>query len=302
MKKILVFYSYKKHKTGYYNTLFSRLSDGAKKHNLQLFQGSVKDLRISIQNNQLSVVESLTNKPLTDFDVVYFELWSKAPQHALAAAIFLHTTNTPFITSEMTQVMSTSKLGEMAKMTTANLPMPDSYFANNKDLLKFSKQKDAFIKFPMIVKNTETFGGQDNYLVNNSEELEKILTTHKKTQFVLQQFIPNNCDYRILVFGGKIRAIMRRTAVNGSHLNNTSMGGEGEMLPLDSLSSEICADAIAAAKATDRQELAGVDIVIDKNTNRHYILEVNQAPGIELGEHTDVKMDAFFDYVKELAN
>lgn len=302
MKKILVFYSYKKHKTGYYKTLFSRLNEGAKKHNLKLFQGSVKDLRISIQNNKLCVVEALTNQPLNNFDVVYFELWSKAPQHALAAAIFLHNTNTPFITSEMTQVMSTSKLGEMAKMTSVNLPMPDSYFANNKDLLEFSKQKDAFISFPMIVKNTETFGGQDNYLVKNSVELEKILAQHPKVQFVLQQFIPNDCDYRVLVFGGKIRAIMRRTAVKGSHLNNTSAGGEGEMLPLNSLSPEICTDVLMAAKVTNREELAGVDVVIDKNTNKHYILEVNQAPGIELGEHTEVKMDAFFSYVKELAN
>jgi glutathione synthase/RimK-type ligase-like ATP-grasp enzyme len=117
---------------------------------------------------------------------------------------------------------------------------------------------------------------------------------------VVQNFIPNDCDYRVLVFGGQVKAIMRRTRQGSdTHVNNTSLGGRGDMVGLAEFPKEWQAIALQAAAAVNRSDLAGVDMLIDQTSNKPYVLEVNKSPQIETGSNTDTKTTVFVDYIME---
>ena len=300
--KVLIFFSFKKHKTGYYKTLFDPLKQQESTYNLDLSQGSLKDVHIEIIDNKLFVTESMTGKSLSEFSYVRFELWLKSPQQALAAATYMKRNQIPFSGHEALNTLCTTKIGELVRMSDNDLPLPRTFMSSYRETLRTFKKRPP-IPFPLVAKAADTFGGQMNYLVRSYEELRKALADHKDQFFVLQEFIPNNSDYRILVMGGEIKLIMRRTRASdiASHLNNTSAGAIGELLPIDSLPSQVQRDALRAAELTLRSDFAGVDVMIHSETGQHYILEVNEAPAIQTGEHPEQKIATLLQHIKEQA-
>ncbi len=296
----LVFYSFATHKTGYINRLFSELEKNASAHNLALSRGSLKDLHVSIANNILKVTESLTNKDLCEFDVVYFELWQKSPQQALAVAQYTQENNIPFFSEELACFPAISKLGEYAVLAGNNLPLVDSYFTSNKEIKKLAESNKLPFTFPFIVKDIEAYGGNNNFLIKNEKELLTILEENKNCSFVLQPFIPNDGDYRLLILGGEVKLVIHRQRIkNTSHLNNTSQGAEGKIIDIHTLPKNVITDALKAAKLLNRSSFAGVDVIINSETNQHYILEVNQTPQIEEGAEVENKVNAMLGYIQE---
>ena len=104
---------------------------------------------------------------------------------------------------------------------------------------------------------------------------------------MLQEFIPNDGDYRILVAGDNILGIERK-AVEGSHLNNTSQGGSARLVSQDVLPEGMIADARRIARHLD-MTIAGVDALIDKHTGEYYFLEVNSQPQLMSGAYVNQK-------------
>ncbi len=303
MKQVLIFFSFKKHKTGYYNTLFNPLKEVEADYGLSLQQGSLKDLLIEVIDSQLVVTESMTGKSLKEFDYVRFELWLKSPQQALAAATYLDRHNIPFSGREALQTLCTTKIGEMVRLADHDLPLPRTFMSSRTTTLQRFK-KSPPIAYPFIAKAADAFGGSMNFLIHTYDELRTALNAHKDQFFLIQEFIPNECDYRVLVMDGQIKLVMRRSrsGSSDSHLNNTSAGATGEFLPIDALSPEMQRDALRAAELTLRSDFAGVDLMVDSQTGKHYILEVNEAPAIQTGESPEIKIAALMSHIKDMSN
>jgi len=117
--------------------------------------------------------------------------------------------------------------------------------------------------------------------------------------FLFQRFIPNDFDFRFLVLGGKVGTISKRTRQNkDDHRNNAYVGATEEEVAPDAVSQAMKDDAIAAAEVFHRQ-VAGVDIIVDKNTGQHYILEVNASPGITFDESVLSELPQLSRYLDE---
>lgn len=301
-KNVLVFFSYASHKTGYIELLFDRLQQTAKDYPLNLHRGALKDLHITVKDNQLKVVDPMSRRDLASFDSIYFELWYKCQQQALAAALYAKRKNVPFFSEELAQIMPITKVGELAAMADNDISLPQSFTSSSRQIKKVFK-KDAPLSFPLIVKADNAYGGKNNFLVHDYNRLCEVLDENKDLTFVLQEFIPNDCDYRCLVIGGEIRLVLQRTRDKSAntHLNNTSRGAEGKMIPVDSLPQAARDTVVKAAKLLKRGQFAGVDLLINKETGQHYILEVNQTPQIEIGAEVDKKMNALLQYITKLS-
>jgi glutathione synthase/RimK-type ligase-like ATP-grasp enzyme len=299
--QILVFYSFATHKTGYINRLFSELKKASSMHNLELYRGSLKDLHIQVTNNKLNVLESITGKKLNEFDAVYFELWQKSPQQALAAAKYLESEQIPYFSSELATFPALTKLGEYASLAEKNLPLIDSYFTSNKEVKKLAKIEQLPYNYPFILKDIEGYGGNNNFLVKNKDQLIEILEQNAQLSFVMQPFVENECDYRLLILDGKVELAIQRVRTTDSHLNNTSQGAEGKLVDANKLPENVLAEAIMATKLLKRQQFAGVDIMQDKKSGKYYILEVNQTPQIEEGAEVDAKVNAMLTYIRKRA-
>lgn len=302
IKDVLVFFSFSKHKTGYYNTLFNPLKEVESEYGLNLIQGSLKDTFIEVIDNKLVVSESVTGRTLDDFDFVRFELWLKSPQQALAAATYLDRKKVPFTGHEALNVLCTTKIGELVRMSDGDVPLPRTFMSSTKGILARFKSETLPFEYPFIAKAADAFGGQMNYLVHNYKELKQALTGNKGQFFVLQEFIPNDFDYRVLIMDNDIKFVLKRARVaKDSHLNNTSAGAEGTFVPIEELSLEMQKDALKAAELTLRSDFAGVDIIVNSQTGKHAILEVNEAPAIQTGENPPYKIKALMTHIKEMA-
>lgn len=301
-KDILVLFSYRSHKYGYIEMLFERLTAAANGRNLNLYRGSLSDLAISIKDGKMTIIESLTGRDLTSFDLVYFELWYKAPQQALAAAKYLDRAGVPHFSKELSLQLPITKVGELAVLADNGIPLPDSFISNSRGIKKQFKTNPPF-PFPIIVKAADGYGGKNNYLVPTYARLKEILAENKGMQFVVQEFVPNDRDYRCLVLGGEIKLVLQRmrSSESQSHLNNTSAGAEGIVVPLSDISEKAQAAVLKSASVLNRSQFAGVDLMINKETGEPYILEVNQTPQIEIGAEVDKKMDALLTYIEETA-
>lgn len=301
-KEALIFFSYKSHKLGYIEMLFARLTEAASGRNLRLTRGSLSDLHIKVIDNKMSIVEALSGRSLDSFDVIYFELWYKAQQQALAAATYASRHGTPFFSEEIELLPAMTKVGEIAILADQNIPIPNTFVSSRRELLKVFKAKKSPIPYPLIVKAADGYGGKTNFLVRTYQEFKEVLNSHKGVQFIVQEFIPNDRDYRCLVFGGRVKLVLQRSrdTASESHLNNTSQGAAGEIILLENLPAQAIADVESAALALNRSSFAGVDLLIDSETGQHYILEVNQTPQVEIGAAVDQKMSALLDHMESV--
>ena len=292
-------FSYRSHKHGYIEMLFNRLKSAAQGRTLDLHRGSLNDAHIIIRDNKLSIIEQLTGRDVASFDVIYFELWYKAQQQALALATYAKRHSIPYFSEEIGQILPMSKVGEIAVLADNDVPLPDTFISSRRELLRVFKTNPPIL-YPVIVKAADGYGGKSNYLVQDYVQLKTILNDNKDLQFIVQQYIPNDRDYRCIVFGGQIQFVLERVRSKDtdSHLNNTSAGAEGIQFPVSRLSETARNAVLSAAHIVGRDSFAGVDLMLHQNTGAPYILEVNQTPQIEIGAEVDKKMTALLDYME----
>lgn len=154
--------------------------------------------------------------------------------------------------------------------------------------------------FPVIIKGSGGDRGTRVFKADNIEEMEKLVRDLRKSEteegkrYMLQEFIPNDGDYRVLVLGKKVLGVMKRSSQSLEEFkNNYSAGGKVEVATLPS---NILDLAVKAARVCGLA-IAGVDIMLKSkskflisnfqtkkekdmsdNPNDYVILEVNKGP------------------------
>lgn len=305
MKTLGVVYGFKKGKWIKHTTddLLSKLKFAFGERNIAVVKVGLLDSRVEIRSNKLVMRDAKTKQSYRDLDGVYIANWRLAPEIAMALAKYMTSRKKAVLNGEILHFPAVSKLGEMVLMANKSIPMPDSFFVRNKYLQSMVKQQKlpAGFDFPLIVKSVVGSMGADNWLVKSFADLDAIVSVDRDDMLVVQQFIPNDFDYRVLVFGGSVRAVIKRSRLDqaATHLNNTSAGALGEMIDLVDFPDYLKTIALSAAKATKRSDLAGVDIIIDSTNGNPYVLEVNKSPQIETGSNVDIKTRIFVEYAQE---
>lgn len=150
-----------------------------------------------------------------------------------------------------------------------------------------------------VLKDNEGSKGRLNFVVKSAYEIRAITAEYPDKHFLLQDFIPNDGDLRVLIFNDKPVLVIRRISDGSTHLNNTSRGGKAELLSLDAVDRRILNTCVRAAQLTKLQ-VAGVDVVINSETQEFYLLEVNNAPQISSGSFLAEKAVLYADMISDL--
>jgi len=136
--------------------------------------------------------------------------------------------------------------------------------------------------FPIIIKGSGGDRGTRVFKANNLQELEKLDRDLRKSEteegrrYMLQEYIENDGDFRVLVLGEKVLGVMKRarTAKN-EFRNNYSAGGTVEVADLPKEVKEL---AVKAAKVCGLS-VAGVDVAFrNYDLKKPVIWEVNKGP------------------------
>lgn len=150
------------------------------------------------------------------------------------------------------------------------------------------------LNFPFIFKPNSSSEGRGIFVVNSLEEWGKLVIDMKVPDgkyfnFCIQNFIPNNHDYRVYVIGGKTAAAMKRFRTTG-YLNNFSQGGSVEGIVLNSEIGKTISELAEKVCKAANIDVAGIDILEDLN-GKLYFMEINtsaQWEGLEIATGIDI--------------
>jgi RimK family alpha-L-glutamate ligase len=160
--------------------------------------------------------------------------------------------------------------------------IPEKFTSSNLLNNNSQSKENIDIDFPVILKGSGGDRGTRVYKADNLEELEELVRKLRKSEteegkrYMLQEFIPNDVDYRVLVLGNKVLGVMKRASQSSEEFrNNYSAGGTVEVADLPEnvkklaiKSAEVCGLAVA-----------GVDVAFrNYDINQPVIWEVNKGP------------------------
>lgn len=302
------------------------------KHNSRVLQLSVKShddiagLMTNWSNNGLNITtatyddlvfrlggkegNSITigdqGEDIADFAFVFFKS-SAIKGHldiAVSVASYLSNRHVEFIDRAVINYPSSSKLFQYVYLADRGIRIPRSLFMLPVQLAKNFEKCVAELGMPFILKNSLGSKGEYNYLVNSKRDFDRILvqTNDLGIYLVAQQYIDNDHDYRLLVFGRQVGLVIcRRRLDDLTHLNNTSKGAVADLLDLNEVPLTIVRRSVAAAQGLGLQ-IAGADFMQDKHTKLWYCLEVNKAPQLYGGAFVEQKLAALAKYLQSCLN
>lgn len=291
MKKVLILTGKSRALSQSLHPILERIAELYPGNKLKFITSSLEDLAFYIDGDHTSVRDNTQDFDVASFDLVVFRTIGSLKEEAMATALYLKQKGAKFIDAAYPRV--SGRLGSTIKRWAAGLSIPRTAYGTAKNLISSLEN----IGTPAVLKATNSRKGRDNYLIETRAELADILEANPKTRFVLQQFIPNRGDYRVLIIGYDQAIISHRLGNGDTHLNNVSAGGT-ETLIDDHTGLEPVIDLARNAAKLDKLSLAGVDIIVDKYTRQPYILEVNRAPQLTL----DSEIGGFYQLIRsELA-
>jgi glutathione synthase/RimK-type ligase-like ATP-grasp enzyme len=267
--------------------------------NVGITMAGLKEFRFDIGAADTKICIPERDVDVRDFNLVVFRLWSQQPERAAAMTHYLRHEGIEYVDSS-TAAGRGSKAAQAMARWLAGIPVPRTVFASNAQLRQYMEDPNAELAFPCVLKSVSGRKGRDNYLIRDITQMRDVLDQNPDVDFMLQQYIPHEGDYRFIVFGRFIRSVIHRIAGAHTHLSNTSQGGDAELCQAKDFSKSVRHDVLRVASMEGIQ-MAGVDVMFDQDTGRHYILEVNRSPQILTGAFADEKLAAFGRFLKNHA-
>lgn len=233
-----------------------------------------RDILFDISNATISV--TWQGIDLADFDLVYIRDFQGYEFERNAIASYLDARGRKYVNGDVGTFQHISKLTQYLAFALHDVTIPRTLFGYGETLLSAVNERLAY---PVVAKGITANSGNDNFFVHSAEEMARIITEHDAKKLVVQEAVPNDGDYRLIVLGETVGCVYHRLAKEGDHRNNVSQGGDKNYVPVDSIAPEIIELSIKAARAV-RREICGIDVMIDTRTNRPVLLEANFNFGI----------------------
>ncbi len=194
--------------------------------------------------------------------------------------------------SEALAQRSTTKLSCMVQLAIEGVQIPETWFSLGDTVLVHQRT------FPYIAKAISASRGRDNYLIQDDVMRADVTALHHEKRFMVQEYLENDHDLRVVCFGGRPKLVLRRSRSDTkTHLNNTSQGAVGEWLDIDTLPSQLLTECSNICIITKR-EMAGIDFIPARTSPYGYsCLEVNAIPQLTSGFGVDKKMATLIETI-----
>ena len=255
---------------------------------------ALEDLVFVVDKRKAQVYDWTSKKDPADYDFVYFKGWEGMPDVAAALAIYLRAKGVPFIDAAAEQKGAANKLVTTMKLWASRVPTLRTIYTSHKHIQEVLASE--IVTYPAVIKSTIGQKGKDNYLAKTRRQAKPLVEgTH--IDWIIQDFAPNDGDWRVQVYGGETGMIIFRTGSGESHLNNTSAGGQAQLIEKKKAPEKILNLAVRAAEAMELS-VSGVDVIVDKGSGRAAVLEVNQGSQIVTGAFIDHNIPGFVEYLR----
>jgi len=249
----------------------SLMVSSLKKNGVSARVESLENVEIFLETGNARAV--IGKKSVLESTMIYFRKVGVHRNIAFIISNLSQKKNIFFIDRFHQKIHARGKLIQMFLLAMNGVPIPKTYHSLAYDRKKI-RNAVSWLKLPIVVKATNLGGGRMIYLAKNGTEIEKIIKKHPDTEFIFQEFIRNNFDYRIVVLGGKASVAEKRIRVGKKEFrNNACVGGKEIFLCMKDVPKRIKEIAISAAGTMDVQ-VAGVDVV-RSISGKDFVFEVN---------------------------
>ncbi|MDD3647250.1 MAG: ATP-grasp domain-containing protein [Candidatus Dojkabacteria bacterium] len=232
---------------------------------------------IRIKLSEIDVTNTQTDKTiqeLLEYDVVLFRNGAdRVTKMILGKA--LHNRKRLFINSGyFKDPLLSDKFYQTHMASQARIKVPKT-FSLKESAPGTYKRLTEKLGSPFIMKPTTGAQGFGVKIISSEGDYARFSKRIFKT--LIQEYIPNDGDYRVLVIGHKAIGTYKRIPPKGDFRANISQGGSGKKVTDKELSKRLME---MAEKVTPlfNLEIAGIDIIKSKNTDELYFIESNSIP------------------------
>ena len=269
------------------------------KNKYRAFLYSFTDLYFDIKLGKVKIKVKSTD--LSKFDLVFVRRAGKYVRFMGAISKYLDYKKVKFIDPAFREIgMSMDKASSTLRLAIKRVPVPHTIFCFKENIIINRKRIIDALGLPIIAKAILSQRNQNIYILKSVSDFESLLKKSKK-QFIFQKFIDIDKEYRVLIMGEKIMVLEEKFKRNYKNLKveYQDLTGPSIFLNLDCTTQVANKIALKAASVLGL-DIAGVDLAIEKDTNKNYIIEVNKGPGIEPNSRTSPELKAFSDYLKSI--
>lgn len=218
---------------------------------------------------------------LKNFDLFYFRAVGSELEWSKLLALFAKDNQIPvsdqYLLDEGALRRFKSVGGVM--MANADVRYPRTVYVESiKDL---QKELQTSWTYPVVVKLSQGGRhGMSTFWLRSETDLAEMIEKSKdkegkqKRGYLIQEYLPNDGDYRLFVVGYKTLGGFKRAPKEEKVVMNKSVG---KSQVLENVPADVATLAEKAAKALG-VEVAGIDLVRHATTGEPYIIEVNEAP------------------------
>lgn len=259
--------------------------NAAKELDLDVTVASFLDLTYETTTDR-NVILRVEDKDIASFDIIYIRLIYKRFEEASLLVDYARNHKIKIVDEVYEKARFTrlpiAKSLEAKILHEANIPFPKTVFCSVKSIRKVVKE--SFSK-GYVIKDSLGKQGRDVWSPINDAELEEVLKVisvkevEEYKRYLIQELIEADQRIRVFVVGGKaIAAMTRPTKWRERFLEKVN----GQIPPpirkeIKPIPKEDANLAIKAARALSI-DIAGVDILHQRKSNKPYVLEVNSAP------------------------
>ncbi|MEI7425389.1 MAG: ATP-grasp domain-containing protein [Candidatus Moraniibacteriota bacterium] len=259
---------------------------------------SFEDIEIFMETGKINLL--IDDKPLQNWKTIYPR---KVGEYRILAFILANLSKKNkliFIDRFLENSSSTTKIVQMFQFAQNKIPIPKTYYTTTYS----RKQLSSAVKFlglPVVIKKCNTSQGSGVFLAKTVSELNKsikaLLKSKNNGSIFLQEFIPNDFEYRIFVTGNKIGAAEKKIRTKaGEFRNNVHLGAREEFVKISDVKKNILKIALKASHISNIQ-VSGVDIV--EANGRIVVFEANSCPGLTFDEKISPELKSLANYLEE---
>jgi len=251
----------------------------AKKKKVDLVPVQYNDLVLRQKGDDFEIFYQ--EKPLSEFDLFFFRAVGEATEWANLLLLYAKKKEIPVVDEYLAAFGPERRLKSISGVFLARnkVKYPRTSFVASKETLLAETEK---FKYPFVLKISR--GGRrglGTLLVSDKKVLERAIKGRiEKTGFLLQEYIPNDGDYRLMVIGYQSLGGFKRQKKEKRLLLSRSLGPSEGLKTIPKAVKEEAEKACRALKV----EIASVDIVVDKRNGKPVIIEVNEAPQFDVFE------------------
>ncbi|MEK7095799.1 MAG: RimK/LysX family protein [Patescibacteria group bacterium] len=261
---------------------------------------NLSDLEFLLGGTEPRVQISRTKQDIADFDLVYFRVFLANFEIGAAAAQYLQSKNVPFMDrSLLLHHQSVNKLHQLLCLQSMGVKVPESIFVMPTSLPGSYQRAVKQLGSPFVLKDIRGKRGRNLFLISNKAEFDKVCkrTKEQNLDMIAQRFIPHEGHYRLIVLGKRIELVIFMThKLSSPRMNKKVTKGRSVLGDELVLPGAIRQMAITAASVS-QVEIAGVDILQDKETGLWYCLEVNENPQLVTGSFVKQKEEILAKYL-----